>query len=82
MPWSSRPAWTRSPPPPAQLDPKLELFVQAKQLGTADAVKAARPAFEDFAGQVLVLYGDTPLLRPETLQCRPRRASTAAPILW
>jgi bifunctional UDP-N-acetylglucosamine pyrophosphorylase/glucosamine-1-phosphate N-acetyltransferase len=48
-------------------DAKLEVFVQAKQLGTADAVKAARAAFEDFKGDVLVLYGDTPLLRPETL---------------
>ena len=49
------------------LDPRLDVFVQAEQLGTADAVKAARPAFEDFPGQVLILYGDTPLLRPETI---------------
>jgi bifunctional UDP-N-acetylglucosamine pyrophosphorylase/glucosamine-1-phosphate N-acetyltransferase len=49
------------------LDPKLEVFVQVQQLGTADAVKAARRAFEDFAGQVLILYGDTPLLRPATI---------------
>ena len=46
---------------------KLQVFVQAKQQGTADAVKAAREAFEDFPGHVLILYGDTPLLRPETL---------------
>ncbi len=50
-----------------ELDPEIQLFVQAKQQGTADAVKAARPALEKFSGQVLVLYGDTPLLRPETL---------------
>src|SRR3972149_2244725 len=50
------------------LDPKLSVFVQEQQLGTADAVKAARQAFEEFQGHVLVLYGDTPLLRPETLQ--------------
>ncbi len=49
------------------LDPKLQVFVQPEQQGTADAVKAARQAFEDFKGQVLILYGDTPLLRPETL---------------
>jgi bifunctional UDP-N-acetylglucosamine pyrophosphorylase/glucosamine-1-phosphate N-acetyltransferase len=48
-------------------DPKIDVVVQAEQLGTADAVKAARPSFEDFAGQVLILYGDTPLLRPETI---------------
>jgi bifunctional UDP-N-acetylglucosamine pyrophosphorylase/glucosamine-1-phosphate N-acetyltransferase len=50
-----------------ELDPKIEVFVQAKQQGTADAVKAARPALETFSGQVIVLYGDTPLLRPATL---------------
>jgi bifunctional UDP-N-acetylglucosamine pyrophosphorylase / glucosamine-1-phosphate N-acetyltransferase len=49
------------------LDPKLEVVVQPEQLGTADAVKAARRAFEEFPGQVLILYGDTPLLRPETI---------------
>jgi bifunctional UDP-N-acetylglucosamine pyrophosphorylase/glucosamine-1-phosphate N-acetyltransferase len=49
------------------LDPKLDMFIQAEQLGTADAVKAARRAVEDFEGHVLVLYGDTPLLTPETL---------------
>jgi bifunctional UDP-N-acetylglucosamine pyrophosphorylase / glucosamine-1-phosphate N-acetyltransferase len=49
------------------LDAKLTTFVQAEQLGTADAVKAARGAVEEFDGHVLVLYGDTPLLTPETL---------------
>jgi bifunctional UDP-N-acetylglucosamine pyrophosphorylase/glucosamine-1-phosphate N-acetyltransferase len=49
------------------LDPKLQVFVQPVQLGTADAVKAAREALENFKGQVLVLYGDTPLLKPDTL---------------
>jgi bifunctional UDP-N-acetylglucosamine pyrophosphorylase/glucosamine-1-phosphate N-acetyltransferase len=41
--------------------------VQERQLGTADAVRAARPALEGFAGDVLVLYGDTPLVTPATL---------------
>ncbi len=50
------------------IDPKLQVFVQPEQLGTADAVKAAAPAYEGFAGHVLVLYGDTPLLRTETLK--------------
>jgi bifunctional UDP-N-acetylglucosamine pyrophosphorylase/glucosamine-1-phosphate N-acetyltransferase len=49
------------------LDPELEIFVQEEQRGTADAVKAAREAVEAFSGQVLILYGDTPLLRPETI---------------
>jgi bifunctional UDP-N-acetylglucosamine pyrophosphorylase / glucosamine-1-phosphate N-acetyltransferase len=49
------------------LDSKLATFVQPEQLGTADAVKAARAAIEAFDGEVLVLYGDTPLLTPDTL---------------
>jgi bifunctional UDP-N-acetylglucosamine pyrophosphorylase/glucosamine-1-phosphate N-acetyltransferase len=48
-------------------DAKIDVVVQGEQLGTADAVKVARGAFEDFAGQVLILYGDTPLLRPDTI---------------
>src|SRR5262245_51728250 len=49
------------------LDPELKVFVQEEQRGTADAVKAARDAIEAFSGQVLILYGDTPLLRAETI---------------
>ncbi|WP_044560321.1 NTP transferase domain-containing protein, partial [Azospirillum sp. B4] len=41
--------------------------LQPNQLGTADAVKAARAGLGDFDGDVLVLFGDTPLVRPETL---------------
>jgi len=41
--------------------------VQQRQQGTADAVRAALPLLEGFHGDVLVLYGDTPLVRPETL---------------
>jgi bifunctional UDP-N-acetylglucosamine pyrophosphorylase/glucosamine-1-phosphate N-acetyltransferase len=50
------------------LDAKVQSFVQAKQLGTADAVKAARASFEAFKGDVIVLYGDTPLLSAQTLK--------------
>jgi bifunctional UDP-N-acetylglucosamine pyrophosphorylase/glucosamine-1-phosphate N-acetyltransferase len=49
------------------LDPTAELFAQAEPLGTADAVKAARDALAAFPGQVLILCGDTPLLRAETI---------------
>jgi bifunctional UDP-N-acetylglucosamine pyrophosphorylase/glucosamine-1-phosphate N-acetyltransferase len=41
--------------------------VQHDQAGTADAVKAARAALAGVGGTVLVLYGDTPLIAPETL---------------
>lgn len=40
---------------------------QAKQLGTADAVGAALPYLQQ-VDKVLVLCGDVPLIKPETLQ--------------
>lgn len=45
-----------------------ELFTQVERLGTAHAVLAARSALESHNGPVLVLYGDTPLLTPSSLQ--------------
>ncbi len=43
--------------------------VQEERLGTGHAVACARPLLEDFRGHgdVLVVYGDTPLLTPDTL---------------
>jgi len=49
---------------------------QAERRGTGHAVQIARPALEGFAGDVLILYGDTPLLRVETLR-RMREAKAA-----
>jgi bifunctional UDP-N-acetylglucosamine pyrophosphorylase/glucosamine-1-phosphate N-acetyltransferase len=46
----------------------VEYVLQAEQLGTGHAVLQTETALRDFAGQVLVLYGDTPLLTPETLR--------------
>ena len=42
--------------------------VQTEALGTGHAVLAARDAMGDFDGDVLVLFGDTPLLTAETMQ--------------
>ena len=41
--------------------------VQAQQLGSGDAVLSARAALDGFAGDVLVVYGDTPLITRKTL---------------
>lgn len=46
--------------------PGVQSFLQAGQRGTADAVLAARDAIAG-AGDVFVLFCDTPLLLPETL---------------
>jgi bifunctional UDP-N-acetylglucosamine pyrophosphorylase/glucosamine-1-phosphate N-acetyltransferase len=45
----------------------LEAVVQAEQRGTGDAVRCAMEALAGFEGDVVVLYGDVPLIRPETL---------------
>jgi bifunctional UDP-N-acetylglucosamine pyrophosphorylase/glucosamine-1-phosphate N-acetyltransferase len=48
-------------------DAGVEWVVQAEQCGTGHAVMMAAPALADFAGTLLVVCGDTPLLRAETL---------------
>lgn len=51
-----------------QAQSDLEFVEQTKQLGTGHAVKQLLPYLEDYTGDLLVLNGDVPLLRPETLQ--------------
>jgi bifunctional UDP-N-acetylglucosamine pyrophosphorylase/glucosamine-1-phosphate N-acetyltransferase len=46
----------------------LRIAVQAEQRGTGHAVACAAADFAGFAGDVLVLYGDVPLIRVETLR--------------
>ncbi|MCX5494159.1 bifunctional UDP-N-acetylglucosamine diphosphorylase/glucosamine-1-phosphate N-acetyltransferase GlmU [Kaistia dalseonensis] len=48
--------------------PGADIFEQRERLGTAHAVLAARSALAEQADDVLVLYGDTPLVTPETLE--------------
>lgn len=48
-------------------DPGCICVTQKEQLGTGDAVRAARPPLAGFKGTVLVLYGDTPLISEVTL---------------
>ncbi len=45
----------------------VRISIQEKLIGTADAVKAGLKALKGFNGTVLVLYGDNPLLKKETL---------------
>ncbi len=51
----------------AAYDPATMIALQTEQLGTAHAVAQARQALEGFEGDAIVLYGDTPFIRPETL---------------
>ncbi|MFE3837693.1 bifunctional UDP-N-acetylglucosamine diphosphorylase/glucosamine-1-phosphate N-acetyltransferase GlmU [Pseudogemmobacter sonorensis] len=49
-------------------DPEAEVVIQAEQKGTGHAVDQARAALAGFAGDLVVLYADTPFIRPETLR--------------
>src|SRR5216110_4016440 len=46
----------------------LRIVLQPEQRGTGHAVACAAAAFAGFAGDVLILYGDVPLIRPATLR--------------
>ena len=48
-------------------DPDVTVAIQDEQLGTGHAVAQARDALAGFDGDALVLYGDTPFIKPETL---------------
>ncbi|MEL7691580.1 bifunctional UDP-N-acetylglucosamine diphosphorylase/glucosamine-1-phosphate N-acetyltransferase GlmU [Citromicrobium bathyomarinum] len=52
----------------AALGEEAQTRVQEPQLGTGHAVQQAEEALGDFTGDVLVLYGDVPFVRGETMQ--------------
>lgn len=55
---------------------------QEEPRGTGHAVQQALPALEGLRGEALLLYGDTPLLRAETLRAlRERKAETGADLV-
>jgi len=45
----------------------VEFALQEEQLGTGHAVMASRPMLSGFEGSLVILSGDTPLIRPETI---------------
>ncbi len=51
-----------------EFDADIRTARQEEQLGTAHAVAQAREALEGHDADVIVLYGDTPFIRPETLE--------------
>ncbi len=62
-----------------------EFAVQEPQLGTGHAVMAARDAFDGFSGDVLILYGDVPMVQAETMRAlidaRVDSSSTTKPAI-
>lgn len=66
----------------AEFAGRAQFAVQAEQRGTGDAVRVALEKLGPHAGDVLVLYGDTPLLRAETLaRMQAKRRETGAPLV-
>lgn len=59
-------------------DPEAQIVLQAEQRGTGHAVQQAAPLLAGVTGDAIVLYGDTPFVRAETLerllQARTRHA--------
>ncbi len=50
-----------------RVSPATECFVQHERRGTAHAVLAARAAIERQPDDILIIYGDTPLIQPASL---------------
>ncbi|MFZ0342574.1 MAG: NTP transferase domain-containing protein [Gaiellaceae bacterium] len=63
---------------------EVEIAIQEKPRGTGDAVRCARAVLDGFDGDVLVLSGDVPALRSETIRAlveTHRTAGAAATVL-
>ncbi len=63
------------------IDPDILIAEQTEQLGTAHAVLAAHDAMTGLEGDALVLYGDTPFIRPETLEAMADARRSGADIV-
>lgn len=49
-------------------DPSVECVLQSPQSGTAHAVAQAAPLLAEAEGEAIVIFGDTPFIRTETLE--------------
>jgi bifunctional UDP-N-acetylglucosamine pyrophosphorylase/glucosamine-1-phosphate N-acetyltransferase len=62
-----------------RISPGAQCFVQGERRGTAHAVLAAKSAIERQPDDILIVYGDTPFIRPATLnRLRAALAANAA----
>ncbi|MCK0138366.1 bifunctional UDP-N-acetylglucosamine diphosphorylase/glucosamine-1-phosphate N-acetyltransferase GlmU [Aliiroseovarius sp. F47248L] len=63
------------------IDPEISIAVQEEQLGTGHAVQQARAALDGFDGDAIVLYGDTPFIRTETLEAMAAARARGADVV-
>ncbi len=50
------------------VSPSSKFIIQNQQLGTGHALKVTESELKGYAGKILILYGDIPLITPITLQ--------------
>ena len=55
--------------------------IQPDRLGTGDAVKATYELLKDFIGPVLILFGDTPMVKSETMFASVKACSKGADVV-
>ncbi len=64
------------------LDEGLLVVEQADQLGTAHAVTMAAPVLAGAGGDTVLLFGDTPFIRPETLEAMQATRASGADVVF
>ena len=64
-----------------KLAPEADIFVQEKRLGTAHAVLAAREAIARGHDDILVMYGDTPLIDADVLLTTREKLANGAAVV-
>jgi bifunctional UDP-N-acetylglucosamine pyrophosphorylase/glucosamine-1-phosphate N-acetyltransferase len=64
-----------------RLVPNATIVEQAQQLGTGDAVKSCRDSLGEFHGSIIILYGDVPLVRPDTIKRLISTLSNEVPVV-
>ncbi|MDJ0638749.1 MAG: bifunctional UDP-N-acetylglucosamine diphosphorylase/glucosamine-1-phosphate N-acetyltransferase GlmU [Paracoccaceae bacterium] len=65
-----------------KLDERILFAEQTKRLGTAHAVTTAAEALAGAGGDTLILYGDTPFIRAETIRAMQDMRSSGADIVF
>jgi len=60
--------------------PEAAIAIQDKRQGTGHAVGMAKDGLKGFEGTVLVLYGDVPLIRPETILALAQAVTEESPL--
>jgi bifunctional UDP-N-acetylglucosamine pyrophosphorylase/glucosamine-1-phosphate N-acetyltransferase len=65
----------------AKFAPGAKIFVQEKRLGTAHAVLAARDALSERHDDILVMFGDTPLIDADALKTARQKLADGAAVV-